>query len=247
MKRQFRVIIGSILAAFVLAGCQTTAIRSGTSVKVTCQSLSYDFVSRPKANENCRRFDITEFGHVIPVERFVTDGEEGIIITDLRFYDNEEYYRSVESNLENAYNFDFESQFKTNINNTENKAVIDFLRKLDLQFFKIIHEKKIVLWRVISSYAGNTYNGFAFAKFFSNAGKKYQLAGFYMELTVTPMREDHFISIIDGIRFNQTNPRTKPVAGTVKERLARLKKLEEDGLLTKNEAAEKRKEILKGL
>ena len=57
---------------------------------------------------------MTEFTHVIPVERFVMDGEEGIIVTDLKFYNNDEYYRSAENNLEKAYNFDFESQFKTN-------------------------------------------------------------------------------------------------------------------------------------
>ncbi len=38
-----------------------------------------------------------------------------------------------------------------------------------------------------------------------------------------------------------------PAAGTIEERLSKLKKLVADGLLTEAEAAEKRKEIMKGL
>jgi hypothetical protein len=189
-----------IIFAFGLSACQTTSIHTSPRVKVHCQSLSYYFTSLPRGINNCRRFKITEGEQVLPTERFVVDSQKGSMFVDLRRYSDDKYYNSVKKKLKMAYSFDFESQFKNETGDLP-EAAAEFLRKLNFQFSKIISGERIAIWRASSTYVGNDYNGFAFIRFLSNAGVNYQLAGWYMEISSNRMDEDHFLSIVNSIKF----------------------------------------------
>ena len=249
MRTQFKSIIAATSLAFVLMSCQTTANRTANQVGVPCQSLSYDFAFNPRGSENCRRFVAYEGDYRIPIERFLKDGDSGLLLTDMKFYSDRDYYESAKSTLKDARNFDFESQFKSNLSNNSgvDKNAIDFLRKLDLQFLKINYEKNMAIWKASSSFVGNQYNGFAFAKFISNGSDDHQLSGLYMKISIASMLEEQLYSVIDGIKFKKTEANGSPSMGSVEDRLSKLKVLEEKGLLSKDEAVAKRKAILEGL
>jgi len=245
MTRNLKSLLLAISFLLILAGCQTTTTANMGKTAVPCSSHSYDFLHVYNQDSECLTFSYPQNA---TVERTSNFSNGHAVVVDLIEYNSNEFYRNTEKKFLNANIFDFEGQVTGSAKNiSNNKQAKQFLTNMKFKFLDSDDAKKLAVWTAKSYAIGKTYHGYSFVKLFTRANRKYQFVGFYMENSNTPMRREDFKIALNRLSFRSEINSEKTTSDSAEERLLKIKRLLENGLITESEATEKRKKILKSL
>ncbi|MEH6474980.1 MAG: hypothetical protein V7727_04790 [Sneathiella sp.] len=182
----------------VLAGCQTTNTAITDKTVVPCSSQSFDFLHAYNQYSVCLTFDYPQNA---TVERTVNFSNERAIFLDLISYNSNVFFEKAKKKFLSPHTFNLEHQITSSAKNADNKEAKQFLTNMKFKFQTSDEAKQLAVWSAKSYANGKTYHGYAFVKLFTVANKKYQFAGFFMEISNTPTTRERFETALDSFEF----------------------------------------------